>query len=157
MKNLKGSWSGRLVDVGGFEGTVSLSLREGRGVVDGVFDAALDGHHRPIPLRGLVAGRLKGAQLSLRLDLGEKGAPVSVTFEGDVFDTRRGEVGVCGRYVVAARRSSPLLGGVISLRQASPLGRGPDLLTRSTVATVLGAAGEPIAARAARTRARRKK
>jgi hypothetical protein len=154
METVKGSWSGRLVDAGGFEGTVNLSLREGRGAVEGVFDAAIDGQHRPTHMRGMVSGSLKGAQLVLTLDTGDKDAPVSVSFAGAVFATRSGELGACGRYAVSARRFSPLLGGVISIRLASSEKRVDNLLTRSAVATVLGKTAEPAAKR---PRARRKK
>ena len=143
MQTLEGSWSGRLVDIGGFEGTLTLSLRDRGGLVEGIFDAAIDGQHRPTRMRGMVNGQLKGAQLNLMLDTGDKEAPVSVSFVGSVFDTRRGDAGACGRYIVSARRFSPLMGGVITLRRAARDKREDDVLTRSTVAPVIGPTAPP--------------
>jgi hypothetical protein len=142
MDKVEGTWVGRLIDIGGFEGQVHLTLKESKAAVEGVFEAAIDGQHRPTQLRGKVAGKRTASKVVLKLDLGQADAgAVTVSLEGEVFATRSGERAVCGRYAVSARRSTPLVAGVISLRQPSArLHPDEGLTTRTVVATVAGGA-----------------
>ena len=154
MSAVEGTWSGRLIDVGGFEGEVTLTLQGGRDKVEGMFDAMIAGQHHPTRIRGRVSGTQKGDPLSLRLDVGQTDTKITASLDSDVFKTRQGDRAACGVYAVSARQSSALMGGVISVRQAvadKPLSEG---FVRSAVAQVQGGA-DTTPARAAPARKRR--
>ena len=155
MDVVEGTWIGRLIDVGGFEGEVTLTLQGGKGAVEGVFEAVIDGQHYPTRLRGRVSGAQKGNSLALVLDVGQRDTKVAVSLDGDVFKTRRGDLAACGVYAVSARQSSALMGGVISIRHATP-GKAPVDNFRTGIAEVQGSDSDaaPRAAVAAKPRAR---
>lgn len=156
MDAVKGTWIGRLVDVGGFEGEVTLTLEGGKNAVEGVFDATIAGQHHPNRIRGRVSGTQKGDILSLLLDVGQRESKITVSLEGEVFKTRQGDLAACGRYAVSARQSSALMGGVISVRRTIP-GKPPiDPFVRTAVAHIQGREDDapPRAVSAPKPRAR---
>ena len=140
MDVVEGTWSGRLIDVGGFEGEVTLTLQGGKNAVEGIFDAMIAGQHHPTHIRGRVSGTQKGGTLSLRLDVGQTDAKITASLDGDVFKTRQGDRAACGVYAVSARQSSALMGGVISVRQVVADKPPREGFVRSAVATVQGGA-----------------
>lgn len=155
MEKVEGAWVGRLIDVGGFEGQVNLTLQKSKGALEGYFDAAIDGQHRPVRIRGKISGKQTGSEVVLMLDLGQQDSTVAISLEGDVYSTRRGELAVCGRYAVSTRRNSPLMAGVISLRQPTTDARPDEGLVRSVVANIGTGVQQPAAPAGPMTKPRR--
>jgi len=138
--SFRGSWTGQLIDIGGFEGQITLTLRGNEGTVDGLFDALIEGQHRPTRMHGVVTGRLANRKFLLRLDSNPKESAASVQFEGALFETRRGVPALCGRYLVSARQSSALLGGVMCARQPVPMDKDENVSVRSASPMTRGGA-----------------
>lgn len=122
MANLNGTWTGRLIDVAGLEGSVGLTLRGRGGRVSGTFTATIPTQHEGVRATGKVSGATKGDKVELVVELEE--APVKITLRGDAFDCRDGGLGMKGTYDVAARRFSPLAGGVVVLHRPKKLRNG---------------------------------
>lgn len=138
MDAVEGTWSGRLIDVGGFEGEVTLTLQGGKDAVEGLFDVMIAGQHHPTRLRGRVSGTQKGETLSLRLDVGQSQTTITASLEGEVFKTRQGDRAACGVYGVSARQPSPLMGGIISVREDVAGKPSREGFVRTAVAHVQG-------------------
>jgi photosystem II stability/assembly factor-like uncharacterized protein len=112
MPRMTGRWVGSLLDAAGFEASLTLELRERRGVVKGQYEVLLETQHGGEPQVGSVEGKVSDGRVSLRLVPSEE-RYVEVGFEGDVFDCLGG-AGLKGVYEVSPRTYSPLLGGVIA-------------------------------------------
>ena len=142
---MRGTWTGRMLDLQGFEGEITLRLDRGEksGAVMGLFDVAIGSHHDSVRQRGTVDGRLAGDRLVLFLKVGEDGA-IRIAVEGRVWQLHDGGTGLCATYDVASRAFSPLRGGVLALNTGVPL--------RSTIVEGTKPRGsvEPTKARLAR-------
>lgn len=109
--DVTGSWRGRLVDVRGFEGELTLDLRAKAARITGDFRSAVGAQHETIDRQGPVKGTLDGNRLSLEM-LAADG--VEIAIHGTVFRLRAGGTGLKAVYkVVAAEGFSPLHGGVL--------------------------------------------
>ncbi len=134
---LSKSWSGRLIDIGGVEGSLTLALSESKGKVQGTFDVILDGIHKPILRRGEITGSLQGSELELALSLGSKEYPVTISFAGKLRVARNQEMVVKGIYSVVFRRyPGALLGGVLFARSQPKEGNARTPLYRWTTVEV---------------------
>ena len=115
---MKGTWTGKLVDVQGFEGDVHLQL-EGKGEsLRGSFRASLLAHHDAIPVRGSVRGKLARDRLRLTLAAGDD---FGAEFDAKLLDLSAGGSGLCGTYEVSGRAFSPLHGGIAVLNRGVPI------------------------------------
>lgn len=150
---MRGTWTGRMVDLQGFEGEITLRLERGEksGTVMGWFDVAIGGHHDSIRRRGTVEGRQTDDRIVLNLEVGdEKAARIAV--DGRVWALNSGGTGLCATYDVAAKSFSPLRGGVLALSTGVPI--------RSTTVEGTkppGPADAPKVRRARRKRAARRR
>lgn len=112
MAKVSGRWIGRLVDAAGYEGSITLDLRQRRTNVRGGYEVQLVAQHGTPVSAGSVEGDLDGDQLKLRLLPSGPHDP-EVEMRGDVFECLGG-VGMKGVYDVSPRAYSPLLGGVVA-------------------------------------------
>ena len=118
MPAISGSWDGRFIDVGGFEGTLQLYLKEGRGKVDGRYVVSVLDEHGPIDDEGGIKGTVDGERVQLTFS-SKQGQDVRISFVGQVFACRNDGLGIKGVYDIAARRFSPLGGGVLVAQRSS--------------------------------------
>lgn len=116
---VEGRWRGRLVDVQGFEGELSLELQRATGGFVGSFRAAIGGQHETMQRDGAVRGALEKDRLRLVVETGEQ-EPVTIQLDGQLIALRDGGVGLAGTYEVATRGFSPLKGGIISANKDRP-------------------------------------
>lgn len=142
MAAVEGTWVGRLIDAGGFEGDITLTLEGEKDGVAGLFDALIAGQHHPTRIRGRVSGTQKRDGLSLRVDMGQSEAKTAIAIKVDLFKTRQGTPAACGVYAVSAR-SSALMGGVISVRQSAADKQQDAGFVRTAVAHIPANAGTP--------------
>lgn len=113
MADLNGTWTGRLIDICGFEGDITLHLEESRGSVRGRADVRVHTQHEldtyRVPLAGEVGER---DRLVLKGSAGEK-TGVDFGIDAVVFEPESGGVALRGTYDVAARQFTALRGGVV--------------------------------------------
>lgn len=125
--SVEGKWTGRLIDVQGFEGELTFELREEKKGQElyGSFDVTLAGTHAPIRQEGSIRGTRERGRLVLVVLMlqGEKRQPVSIRLEGDAKALKEGGIGLCATYDVSVKGFSPLQGGVVVARTALPLTR----------------------------------
>lgn len=154
---LSQSWSGRLIDIGGVEGALTLALSENKGTVRGMFEVVIDGMHRPIHRSGEIAGRLQGAELEITLSLGTKEFPVKISFAGKLREMRNQEMALKGIYSVAFRRyQGALLGGVICVSSQPKEGDvRAQRLSRWTTVEVTGQQPDKVTAKGTGSKTRR--
>ncbi len=109
---VSGTWRGRLVDIRGFEGQISLRLA-GEAAVKGTAEVAVGATHTSDAYRIPVSGKLSEGRMVLE---GTAGGDPGVGFAIDcqVFEIPSGGLGLQGTYEVAARGFSPLRAGVIA-------------------------------------------
>lgn len=114
--SIQGTWTGRLVDVQGFEGEITFDLKqEKKGQeVYGSFDAAIGVNHTSMRQRGAVKGSLAGDRLDLIFETkaGDE-RPVVIRMAGQVQPLKEGGAGLKATYEVSARGFSPLQGGIL--------------------------------------------
>jgi hypothetical protein len=132
--DVAGTWRGRLVDIRGFEGQISLHLQGEGGEVKGVAEAVIGATHVSEAYRIPVAGKARGDRLVLE---GRAGGEQGVGFAIDarVFELPGGGSGLRGTYEVAARGFSPLRAGAIA---ASKGVKAPSTEVKATVRSVQG-------------------
>jgi hypothetical protein len=148
------SWSGQLIDIGGFEGQVALTLRISSSNVEGVIDVTIASHHHPIRMQGLVTGKVANRRLLLKFEPNQKEAGVAVQFAGHLFSTRRGALALCGSYSVSERQPSALMGGVLSAQQSIPLARDENVSVRQVSGDALQRRVERADTKQRRTKSR---
>jgi hypothetical protein len=111
----KGTWTGKLVDVQGFEGDVRLRLSGKGEALRGTFAASLLTQDDPVALRGTVSGKLVRGRIRLSFEAEE----FSASFDAKLLDLAAGGEGACGTYEVSARGFSPLRGGIVVLNRGA--------------------------------------
>jgi len=121
--SIQGNWSGRLIDVRGFEGSIKLTLKHNKksGAIKGACVAEIGVNHASSVFNGEVTGKLSDNRLLLELSDANKERSVVVRLDGRVADMREGGVGLKGVFDVAAQKFSPLRGGVISASLNKPI------------------------------------
>lgn len=110
-------WQGRLMDVQGFEGELTLDLRGPRGkdnAVEGTFDASIGVNHHSSRQQGKVSGTATKSGLKLRLMV-QADPPLSIELDAGVHGLRDGGQGLCGTYSISTRGHSALQEGVAVL------------------------------------------
>lgn len=110
-------WQGRLMDVQGFEGEVTLDLRGPRGkdnAVEGTFEAAIGVNHHSSLQQGKVVGKASKSRLNLRLTV-HADPPLTIELDAGVQSLRDGGRGLCGTYSIQTRGHSALQEGVAVL------------------------------------------
>lgn len=112
MPRVTGRWIGRLVDAAGFEGSLTLELRQRRDSIRGGYEIRLSTHHGEPPQVGSVEGKLDDYHLVLRLIPTDE-TRAEVELDGDVFDCLGG-AGMKGVYQVSPKTYSPLIAGVVA-------------------------------------------
>ena len=113
-KQVKGLWTGRLIDVRGYEGEFSLVLKSRSGSVSGTIEAAIGATHvsqrQRVPVRGKI-----GDDPVVRLEgVVDEKAGVEIALELEIFDLVGEGNGMRGTYRVVARSFSPLRAGVVA-------------------------------------------
>lgn len=124
--DVAGTWRGRLIDIRGFEGEITLRLDGEGGAVKGVVDAAIGATHSSEVRRLAVTGKIDEDRLTLE---GEAADGVGIGIDARLFALTGGGVGLRGTYEVAARAFSPLRAGVIA---ASTGVRAPSTEVKKT-------------------------
>ncbi len=117
---ISGTWTGRLIDVGGFEGELSMHLRARRGAVRGAATAEIGVGHTSERRRLVLRGEYSGDDVKL-VGAIEK-AEVEIVLSCRVFKLARGGWGMRGTYEVSARGFSPLRAGVVAASKDQVLG-----------------------------------
>jgi hypothetical protein len=120
--SVQGRWTGRLIDVLGFEGELSLDLTQEKrtSAVTGTFIVELAGQHASVRRRGSVRGGLEKDRLVLTVDVKEEPS-AQIELTGDLLRLAEGGVGLCATYSVSARRFASLQGGVACASTGRPL------------------------------------
>lgn len=148
--DVQGKWFGRLVDVRGFEGDITLNLKQDgkSGEITGTCDAAIGTNHTSSTFYGEVRGDLTKDRLKLSVQADKQGA-VIIHLDGQVGAMKEGGAGLKGTYGVAARGFSPLHGGIICASLNKPI-------TAVTMATEMVVKPTKAQAAAPTKKARRK-
>jgi hypothetical protein len=114
-RSIEGTWSGRLVDVQGFEGQIKLRLAshdQKRGRVRGDVEVTIGEVDEGITADGDVSGELDGESLTLVFSLPK--TAVMIRAAGRVFPLRAGGLGLRAIYQVSAEAFSPLQAGIVT-------------------------------------------
>ncbi len=111
--DVAGTWRGRLIDIRGFEGEISLRLVGDGGAVKGVAEVSVGATHTSQQHRLTVSGKVDGDRLVLE-GAASREAGVRFGIEARVFELHGGGLGLRGTYEVAARGFSPLRAGAIA-------------------------------------------
>lgn len=113
MADLNGTWTGRLIDIRGFEGEIVLRLESEEGEVRGRADVRILTQHEVESYRLPIVGETgKRGRILLKGSAGED-AGVEFGIEGVVFELPADGLGLRGTYEVVARQFTALSGGVI--------------------------------------------
>lgn len=115
-ESMQGKWTGRLVDVQGFEGEISLDLKHDKKgkEVSGSFNVAIGVNHASMRYDGTVSGYLEKDTIKLTFEAKTgKGEPVVITLVGQAQTLREGGAGLKATYEVAAKGFSPLQAGIL--------------------------------------------
>lgn len=130
-QSIGGHWTGRLVDVQGFEGTVVLDVEPGGSAkeVRGAFAVEIGVNHGSSRARGQLKGSLRGEMLSLAFET-DADPPFRIVMDGQVRQLRPGGLGLAATYSVDGRSYSPLQGGILCASKGQPetsvaMGRSP--------------------------------
>jgi len=134
--SIQGKWSGRLIDVRGFEGEVILNLKQDRkgGDITGTCDAMIGVNHASSSFHGEVKGGITKDNLKLSVQADKKGE-VIIHLQGQVSQMKEGGVGLKGTYDVGVRGFSPLGGGIICANLNKPLTAvtiAPEIVVKPT-------------------------
>jgi hypothetical protein len=112
-KAIAGTWRGRLIDVRGLEGELTLELSANRGRAKGIANAAIGATHETERRRVKLQGKYGDDALTLFGVVDER-AEVDLAIDVKIFELAGGGHGMCGTYRVSARSFSPLRAGVIA-------------------------------------------
>ena len=135
MGNLKprevsGTWTGRLIDIRGYEGEITMQLAGQRGAVEGRADVALGATHQSERWRVKLAGKYGEDRVQLNGVVDEELGP-EVAMDLNIFELTGGGYGMRGTYHVSAREFSPLRAGVMAASKGEPISAAevhPELL-----------------------------
>ncbi len=120
-KQVSGLWSGRLIDVRGFEGELTLLLQARRGSVSGTIEAAVGATHVSQRQRVHIKGKIGDAPVVRLEGVVDEKAGVEIVLDLEVFDLTGGGSGMRGTYQVVARSFSPLRAGVVAAAKDRPI------------------------------------
>lgn len=112
-REVAGRWRGRLIDIRGYEGEISLRLDGDDERLKGVATVVIGGTHSSETHRIELTGELREDRLVLS---GAVPGDVGVEFgiDATVFEMPIGGIGLRGTYEVVAKRWSALRAGVIT-------------------------------------------
>lgn len=121
-REVTGSWRGRLIDIRGYEGEVTLRLEGDGESVRGTASVSIGGTHASTIRRLELRGELREDQLRLSGAVpGDLGVEIAV--DATLFEMPIGGTGLRGTYEVTAKQWSPMRAGVLTaargLRPAS--------------------------------------
>jgi hypothetical protein len=112
-KQVSGTWTGRLIDIRGYEGEISLQLTGRRGAVHGSATAAIGATHESERWRLKLSGEYGDDRVQLSGMVDEETGP-EISLDVTIFELAGGGEGMRGTYKVSPRKFSALRTGVIS-------------------------------------------
>ena len=118
--NTAGTWTGKLIDVRGYEGEIVLRLEGDPEKLYGKIDATIGATHVSQRQTVVVSGEYRDGDLWLK-GIVDPEAGVEIAIEARIFEIFGGGFGLRGTYQVAARQFSPLRAGVISASRGERL------------------------------------
>ena len=110
---VSGTWTGRLIDIRGYEGEITMQLAGKRGAVEGRADVAIGATHQSEHWRVKLVGKYGDDRIQLNGLVNEETGP-EVAMDLSIFELAGGGYGMRGTYHVSAREFSPLRAGVVA-------------------------------------------
>ena len=119
-REVSGTWTGRLIDIRGYEGQITMRLAGKRGAVKGTADAAIGATHQSEHWRVQLIGEYGEDRIQLNGVVDEEVGP-EVAMDLSIFELAGGGYGMRGTYHVSAREFSPLRAGVVAASKGEPI------------------------------------